>query len=106
MSSANDMIGRLPNAFIPEQAGDLQLTMQFMIEQPMYTVIADGVCHVFDGQAESPDVSLTLADKDLIRLMTGELNGVTAFMTGRLKARGDLMSAQKLDEVFDKSRLS
>jgi putative sterol carrier protein len=30
----------------------------------------------------------------------GELNGMTAFMTGKLKATGDLMLAQRLPMLF------
>lgn len=105
MSNANELIEKMPAAFDPEAAGDLRMTVQYMIEEPMYAVIDNGVCDVHYGQADEPTVTLRMADDDLVRLMTGELDGMTAFMTGKLKADGDLMKAQKLPGVFDTKRL-
>lgn len=101
MSDANDLIEKMPGAFDPQAAGDLQMTVQYMIEKPMYSVIDNGACDVHYGQADTPTVTLKIADDDLVALMTGELNGMTAFMSGKLKVEGDLMKAQKLPSVFD-----
>ncbi len=105
MSSANDLIEKMPTAFDPEAAGDMQMTVQYMIEDPMYAIIDNGACDVHYGQADAPEVTIKIADDDLVQLMTGELNGMTAFMTGRLKVEGDLMKAQKLPSVFDARQL-
>jgi putative sterol carrier protein len=43
---------------------------------------------------------MKLADKDWIAMCNGQLNGMTAFMTGKLKATGDLMLAQRLATLF------
>jgi putative sterol carrier protein len=47
-----------------------------------------------------PSVSITIKDQDFIDLASGKLNGQKAYMTGKLKARGQLMLAMKLDSVF------
>ena len=33
-------------------------------------------------------------------VLSGELNGMQAFMTGKLRAEGDMMLAAKLGELF------
>jgi putative sterol carrier protein len=41
-----------------------------------------------------------MSDKNWIGLCKGELNAVMAFMTGKLKAKGDLMLAQRMTKLF------
>jgi len=106
MSEATDLIRRMPEAFDPNAAGDMQMTVQYAISDPMYSVIDNGECSVHEGEASEPDVTITMEDSDLVDLMTGQLNGTTAFITGKLKVAGDIMQAQKLPSVFDRNRLS
>jgi putative sterol carrier protein len=47
-----------------------------------------------------------MEDDDLIALLKGELNGMTAFMTGKLQIDGDLMLAQRMSGFFDASKLA
>lgn len=105
MNSGNDLINKLPDAFLPDRAKDLNMTVQFRIEEPMYTVITPQACEVYYGHTDSPDITLTVKGDDLPQLMTGELNGVTALVRGRLKIKGDVFSAPKLADIFDFERL-
>ena len=105
MSAAGELLKRLPTAFQPEAAGDTDCTVQFNISTPMHVVIRNGTCAARDGAAGSPDVAITMEDEDLIALMKGDLNGMTAFMTGKLQLEGDLMLAQRMFGVFDSSKL-
>jgi putative sterol carrier protein len=41
-----------------------------------------------------------MTDKDWVALCKGELNAVMAFMTGKLKAKGDIMLAQRMTKLF------
>ena len=72
----------------------------------MYLVINNGECTVHDGMAPSADLALIMADDDLKALLTGELNGISAFMSGKLKVEGDMMLAQRLPNLFDASKLA
>ncbi|WP_348673903.1 SCP2 sterol-binding domain-containing protein [uncultured Abyssibacter sp.] len=97
---------KMPEAFNGDEAGDLSATVQYKVSDPKYCVIDSGTLTVHDGVTDDADVTLTLDDDDFVALMTGELNGMTAFMTGKLQLEGDLMLAQKLSSMFDAGQLS
>jgi putative sterol carrier protein len=103
--SAAELIKKLPAALNADAAAGTDATIQFNISSPMNVVIKDGACTANEGAATNADVTLTMEDDDLIALMKGELNGMTAFMTGKLQLEGDLMLAQRIGSLFDASKL-
>jgi putative sterol carrier protein len=106
MSAAVDLLKKLPAAFNADAAAGADCTMQFNISSPMHVMIKNGTCVLSDGAAASPDVTITMEDDDFVQLMKGELNGMTAFMTGKLQLEGDMMLAQRLSAFFDSSKLA
>ncbi|MDT0498654.1 SCP2 sterol-binding domain-containing protein [Algiphilus sp. W345] len=96
---------QLPEAFNPEAAVGTDCVLQFNTSEPVYATIKDGSCTITEGTARDPDVTLIMEDDDLVALMKGELNGMTAFMTGKLQVEGDLMLGQRLQGFFDQSKL-
>ncbi|KDR76376.1 hypothetical protein GALMADRAFT_247824 [Galerina marginata CBS 339.88] len=56
---------------------------------------------VYKGKAQpKADVTIILSDDTLVDLADGKLNGQKAFMTGKLKTKGNMMLATKLDTVL------
>lgn len=56
---------------------------------------------VYKGKAKpKADVTLILSDATLVDLSSGKLNGQKAYMTGKLKTKGNLMLATKLDSLL------
>ncbi|CAD5212395.1 unnamed protein product [Bursaphelenchus okinawaensis] len=55
----------------------------------------------FKGEPkEKPAVTVIVDDQDFLKVVTGELSGMKAFMSGKLKARGNVLVLQKLQGVL------
>jgi putative sterol carrier protein len=75
---------------------------QFNLGSSIYSVaVADGALNVSEGAAEKANIELTMTEDDFIALTKGELNGQQAFLTGKLKIKGDMTLAMKLQNVFN-----
>lgn len=103
---AKELLERMPRALHKDALGDTRAVIQYDISEPVYQILEDGQLSVHDGQASAPDVIITMADDDLVKLLSGELNGMAAFMSGRLKLQGDMMLAQRLVSMVDRKRLT
>lgn len=55
---------------------------------------------VVAGNIESPKVTITMAAKDFVDMVEGRLNGQMAFMTGKLKLKGEMSLALKLQQIL------
>lgn len=103
--NAKEIVYRMPDVFDSEAATDVNATVQYELSEPLYIVIENGCCTVHEGRTSNADVTVFMEDDDFIALMRGELNGMTAFMTGQLRLDGDLMLANRLAGFFDGSKL-
>lgn len=102
MATIKEITASLSNRFKPEAAGNLNAVFQFEIDQAHYFIaVHDGSCQVSEGEHASPHVTLTMSQATLEQLMSNELTGMQAFMTGKLKTQGDMMLATKLSPLFD-----
>ena len=99
-----ELMSRMPKAFLPEKAVGLDATIQFKFTGPepgdWYATIKDGACTVSQGVFATPKMTLTADSSDYVKIFTGELDGMQAFMGGKLKLAGDLNLAMKLMTMF------
>ena len=98
--TAVEMIKAMPNTFKPEAAGDLEATVQYNISKPMYHIIKDKTVTVHEGVAEESTLTITTSDENFVKLFNGDLDPMIAFMTGKLKIKGDVTLAQRLASLF------
>jgi putative sterol carrier protein len=62
--------------------------------------VNDGKFKMGKGRIANPNVTFVAKDKDWVAVSNGQLGGTWAYMTGRLKIRGDQKLARKLGEMF------
>jgi putative sterol carrier protein len=102
--SVEDVFEKMPQVFNADAATGLDLVFQFHISGDQAgdwnVSVREGSCKVEKGVHASPSVSLTMADVDWLAMCNGTLNGMTAFMTGKLRASGDIMAAQRIPSLF------
>jgi putative sterol carrier protein len=90
--------------FLSEKAKGVQARYQWNLSGPnggqWWIDVKDGTFKMGRGNIDNPNVIFVTSDKDWVALSDGTLSGVWAYFTGRLKIRGDLRLARKLDEMF------
>ncbi|MET9296052.1 SCP2 sterol-binding domain-containing protein [Streptomyces sp. NPDC003077] len=101
-----EVFGRMGRQFRPEQAGELSAVIRWRVtgeSDAVYeTTIADGVCTVREGAGDAePRLTLTMNDAEFLKLVSGNGNPVTMFLTRKVKATGDLGLAAGLHRYFD-----
>jgi putative sterol carrier protein len=93
----------LPEKFDPEKAADLEAVVQFKISGDnggeWVLTIKDKKLEVTDGTVDKPNMTLIMKDKDYVSLVNGKLSGQKAFMTGKLKFKGDMNLGMKLQQL-------
>ena len=103
-TSVKEIFTRMAAVFDRGAAAGLDAIIQFNIEGDeggdWYATIKDQTCTVYVGVYDNPTLSLRMSDKNWIALCKGDLNAVIAFMSGKLKAKGDLMLAQRMPKLF------
>ena len=62
--------------------------------------VNDGAYKMGKGKIDNPNVTFVATDKDWVAVSNGKLGGTWAYMTGRLKIRGDQGLARKLGQIF------
>jgi putative sterol carrier protein len=102
-----DIFAGMEDAFQPDRAQGENASIQYDIKangdvKQWSVEIADGKCRTSEGAAADPRLTLTLGVVDFVRLIFGQAEGPQLFMTGKLKLKGDMMFAMKMQKYFDR----
>ena len=99
--AASDFFAALPSRADASKTAGMNNSYLFDIEgegQWLVTV-ADGAVTVADGGGEA-DATITTSGETFEKIVSGEQNPTTAYMTGKLKIKGDMGAAMKLQKLF------
>ena len=61
--------------------------------------VDDGKVNVTEG-GENADAVITTSEETFEKIVSGEQNPTSAYMTGKLKVKGDMGAAMKLQKLF------
>lgn len=102
MSELNSLFEQMQQQFNPDAASGLDAVFQYDIddEGSWQIKVANDSCEITEGESEDATVTLSMDADTLKGLMSGEVDGMQAFMTGTLKASGDIMLATRLTDLF------
>ena len=104
MANIGEVFEEMYKHFDPSGATGLKAKYQFNIsglEGGIWSfVIKDQQCSFQAEACENPDVEISMSDVDWLAIREGRLNSQMAFMQGKLKVKGDMGLAMKLQNVF------
>jgi putative sterol carrier protein len=63
--------------------------------------IRDGVGTLIPGGVDRPDTTFTTSEATWVAIAEGRQDAMRAFMTGKLKVKGDMMLAMKVPSLFE-----
>lgn len=99
-----EFLSKLTAAFIPEKAAGVDASIQLKLTGAQagdwYVNIKDGKCNAGEGAAASPKLTVTVDSDDFIKIFSGKMDGMQAFMQGKLRLAGDMSLAMKLLGLF------
>ena len=102
--TADQVVGEMPTYFLPDKAGNTNATIQFDLTGDdagkRFIAIADGKATDGQGEVESPNLTLIADSKDFVKIFTGGLDPTAAFMIGKLKIKGDMGLAMRMQTMF------
>ena len=98
MDSLAGMIEAMrPNA---EAAEPLKKTLKFDFGDEQLYIDGTGDKNVLSMEDKDADCQVNMGFQDFMALTKGELNPMTALMTGKIKIKGDMSVAMKLKDIF------
>ncbi len=87
----------------PAKLANLNAVFQFDITGDdggvFHATVADGKAALVEATHDSPNVTIIMSLEDFTKMIDGQLNATSAFMAGKLKIKGDMSLAMKLQSI-------
>jgi putative sterol carrier protein len=104
VNSIQEIFEHMDEGFEPDKAEGVNAIFQFNMTGDnggqYWVKVADQQVDVHEGEHESPTMILTAAADDYIAVVNGDLNPMMAFMQGKIKVKGEMALALKLQAMF------
>lgn len=104
VSSVQEIFENIDQGFDPDKAEGVDAIFQFNLtgdDGGQYWIkVVDKQAEVHEGTHDNPTMVITSSAQDYIDLVNGELNPMSAFMQGKVKVKGDMGLALKLQAMF------
>ncbi|HEX5541531.1 MAG TPA: SCP2 sterol-binding domain-containing protein [Micromonospora sp.] len=104
----DEIFDRMPGLFRADRAGATNAAIHWNITgradggtDTYEVVIENGTCTASKTPERDPKLSLTLNAVDFLKVVSGNGNPVMMFMTGKVKAKGDLGLAANIANLFN-----
>jgi putative sterol carrier protein len=104
----DEVFDRMPTLFRADRAGATQAVIHWAITggpggatDTYETVIENGACTVTSEPVRDPKLAMTMDAVTFLKVVSGDGNPMMLFMTGKIKAKGDLGLAANVAKLFD-----
>ncbi|WP_101756642.1 SCP2 sterol-binding domain-containing protein [Oceanicoccus sp. KOV_DT_Chl] len=98
----DELLDRLNKFFNTSGAADIDGVFQFILKdsEDFWIAVKNGDKEIGKGSYDAPSVTVTTSLPVLVGVLDGSVNGMQAFMTGKVKAKGNVLLAQKMSSIF------
>ena len=104
MPTVKESFDAMPSRFRSDKATGTSAVIQYDVSGEgggtWNAVIKDGACAVSPGAAQNPNLTLQISAQDWLDMLSGKQSGQMLFMSGKLKIKGDMGAAMKLQKLF------
>jgi putative sterol carrier protein len=99
--TVQEFFDALPEKVDPAKTAGMNNSYVFDIAGAgVWTVtVADGAASVVEG-AHDADCTISASEETLLKIASGDANPTAAYMSGKLKIKGDMGAALKLQKLF------
>ena len=104
----DEVFNRMPGLFRADKAGSTEAVIHWIItggaggaSDTYETVIENGACTVTSQPAREPKLAMTMDAVTFLKVVAGDGNPMMMFMTGKIKAKGDIALAANVAKLFD-----
>lgn len=99
-----EFMKKLPEAVTPDKVLDTKAVVQFEFTGKeageWYASIDNQGCIVAQGVHSSPDLTLKADSEDFLKIVSGQMDAMQAFMLGKVRIDGNMGLAAKLLQTF------
>ena len=103
LNSVDEVIASMPERFHPENCQKLEAIFQWKLGNPdraFHIHVNKGTFEIIDGEHANPDVLIQCDTEVYLKLVNKQMKDVIAVVTGKLRVKGSISTAQKLNRIF------
>ena len=104
ISTCQEYFDTLDDRFVASASKGIDAIYQFELSGEgggtWHVVVNDGAISVVAGAHTKPSATVSASATDYVKIANGEINGLRAVMTRRMKIAGNLVLARKMQHIF------
>ncbi len=106
LDSIPNSFAGLQSVFLPDKTQGVNKTIQFDFSgnEPgtWAMTVNNGTMSYHEGPAENPNATVNVDSDDWLKILRGEVNAVSAFMSGKIKVNGDMTLMMQFQNWFQR----